>query len=119
MDQRVSGEAKDAILAAFIGDWHIKYAVAVDSDVDIFNDQEVLWAISTRTQPLVDTFVIPEAMGSPLDPTVGKQGTRTLTSRMGIDATKPVAEPFSEVCEVPLDLLEKMKVEEYLSEVKG
>jgi len=119
MDQRVSGEAKDAILAAFIGDWHIKYAIAVDSDVDIFNDREVLWAISTRTQPLVDTFVIPEAMGSPLDPTVGKQGTRTLTSRMGIDATKPVAEPFSEVCEVPLDLLEKMKVEDYLSEVKG
>ena len=119
LDQRVSGEAKDAILAAFIGDWHIKYAIAVDSDVDVFNDQEVLWAISTRTQPLIDTFVIPEAMGSPLDPTVGKRGTRTLTSRMGIDATKPVAEPFSEVCEVPLDLLEKMKVEEYLSEVKG
>jgi 2,5-furandicarboxylate decarboxylase 1 len=119
MDQRVSGEAKDAILAAFIGDWHIKYSIAVDSDVDIFNDAEVLWAISTRTQPHQDTFVIPEAMGSPLDPTVGSRGTRTLTSRMGIDATKPVAEPFSEVCEVPKDLLEKMKVEEYLSEVKG
>jgi len=118
MDQRVSGEAKDAILAAFIGDWHIKYAIAVDSDVDIFNDREVLWAISTRTQPLQDTFVIPEAMGSPLDPTVGSRGTRTLTSRMGIDATKPVAEPFSEVCEVPLDLLQKIKPEEYLSDVK-
>ena len=93
-------------------------AVAVDSDVDIFNDAEVLWAISTRTQPHQDTFVIPEAMGSPLDPTVGSRGTRTLTSKMGIDATKPVAEPFSELCEVPKDLLEKMKVEEYLSEVK-
>ncbi len=118
MDQRVSGEAKDALLAAFIGDWHIKYAVAVDSDVDIFNDAEVLWAISTRTQPHQDTFIIPEAMGSPLDPTVGIKGTKTLTSKMGIDATKPVGEPFSEVCEVPKDLLEKIKAEEYLSEFK-
>jgi 2,5-furandicarboxylate decarboxylase 1 len=118
MDQRVSGEAKDAILAAFIGDWHIKYAVAVDSDIDIFNDVEVLWAIATRTQPIRDTFIIPEAMGSPLDPTVGNEGTGTLTSRMGIDATKPVGEPFSEACEVPRDLLEKMKVEDYLTEVK-
>ena len=118
MDQRVYGEAKDAILAAFIGDWHIKYAVAVDSDIDIFNDVEVLWAIATRTQPIRDTFIIPEAMGSPLDPTVGNEGTGTLTSRMGIDATKPVGEPFSEACEVPRDLLEKMKVEDYLTEVK-
>jgi hypothetical protein len=38
-----------------------------------------------------------------------------LTSRMGIDATKPVAEPFSEVCEVPRDLLERMNVEDYLT----
>jgi len=35
---------------------------------------------------------------------------------MGIDATKkPVGEPFSEVCEVPLDLLKKMKIEDYFS----
>jgi 2,5-furandicarboxylate decarboxylase 1 len=118
MDQRVEGEAKDALLAAFIGDWHVKYAVAVDSDVDIFNDSEVLWAISTRTQPHRDTFIIPEAMGSPLDPTVGTVRGKPLTSRMGIDATKPVAEPFPEVCRVPDDLLEKMQVEDYLSAVK-
>jgi 2,5-furandicarboxylate decarboxylase 1 len=118
MDQRVEGEAKDALLAAFIGDWHVKYAVAVDSDVDIFNDLEVLWAISTRTQPHRDTFIIPEAMGSPLDPTVGTNRKRPLTSKMGIDATKPVGEPFSEVCEVPRDLLEKMSIEEYLTGLK-
>jgi 2,5-furandicarboxylate decarboxylase 1 len=118
MDQRVEGEAKDALLAAFIGDWHVKYAVAVDSDVDIFNDLEVLWAISTRTQPHRDTFIIPEAMGSPLDPTVGTNRKRPLTSKMGIDATKPVDEPFSEVCEVPRDLLEKMSIEEYLTGLK-
>ena len=116
MDQRVGGEAKDAIMAAFIGDWHVKYAVAVDTDVDIYNDAEVLWAISTRTQPNRDVFIVPDCMGSPLDPSVGVQKTRPLTSRMGIDATKkPVGEPFSEVCEVPLDMLKKMKIEDYFS----
>jgi len=115
MDQRVEGEAKDALLAAFIGDWHVKYAVAVDGDVDIFNDIEVLWAIATRTQPLRDTFIIPEAMGAPLDPTVSTDRRKPLTSKMGIDATKPLAEPFSDVCEVPLDLLEKIRWEDYLS----
>lgn len=113
MDQRVGGEAKDAIMAAFIGDWHVKYAIAVDTDVDVFSDGEVLWAISTRTQPNRDVFVIPECMGSPLDPTT--EGRSGITARMGIDATKkPVGQPFSEVCEVPLDLLETMKVEDYL-----
>jgi 3-polyprenyl-4-hydroxybenzoate decarboxylase len=58
-------------------------------------------------------------MGSPLDPTIGMTKTRPLTSKMGIDATKPVDEPFSEVCEVPRDLLETMRVEEYLTEFKG
>ena len=117
LDQRVGGEAKDALMGAFIGDWHVKYAVAVDSDVDIFSDADVLWAISTRTQPDRDMFVVPECMGSPLDPSAkGKGG---ITARMGIDATKkPVGEAYSEVCEVPMDLLEKMKVEDYLHEVK-
>jgi 2,5-furandicarboxylate decarboxylase 1 len=114
LDQRVGGEAKDALLAAFVGDWHVKYAVVVNTDVDIYNDAEVLWAISTRTQPDKDTFIIPDCMGSPLDPSVGKTETRPLTSRMGIDATKkPVGLPYSEVCEVPLDLLEKIKIEDY------
>lgn len=114
LKQRLAGEAKDAIMAAFVSDWHIKFGVAVDEDVDIFNDQEVLWAIALRTQPNRDFFTISECMGSPLDPTVGLNGDRPLTSRMGIDATKPYGLPFSEVCEVPLDLLKKIKVEDYL-----
>lgn len=114
LKQRLAGEAKDAIMAAFVSDWHIKYVVAVDEDVDVFSDSEVLWAIALRTQPHRDTFVIPECMGSPLDPTVGLNGDRPLTSRMGFDATKPYGLPFSDVCEVPLDLLKNMKIEDYL-----
>lgn len=114
LKQRVAGEAKDAILSAFVSDWHIKFAVAVDEDVDVYSDEEVLWAVATRTQPDRDFFVIPECMGSPLDPTTRIESNRAVTSRMGIDATKPVGEPFSETCEVPLDLLAKIRLEDYL-----
>jgi UbiD family decarboxylase len=86
----VAGEAKDAIMAAFISDWHIKFVVAVDEDVNIFSDQEVLWAVATRTQPNKRFFVIPDAMGASLDPTVSFESSKPLTSKMGIDATPPM-----------------------------
>jgi hypothetical protein len=37
---------------------------------------------------------------------------------MGIDATKPLVQPFSEVCEVPLDLLERIRIEDYIEDRK-
>jgi 2,5-furandicarboxylate decarboxylase 1 len=112
LKQVVAGEAADAIMSAFTCDQHIKYVVAVDDDVDIFNDSEVLWAIATRTQPDKNFFVIPGARGASLDPTVDSK--RPVTAKMGIDATKPFGEPFPEVCEVPLDMLQSMRIEDYI-----
>ncbi|MFP3042534.1 UbiD family decarboxylase [Treponema primitia] len=113
LKQQVAGEARDAIMAAFVCDQHIKYVIAVDEDVDIFNDSEVLWAVATRTQPDKSTFIIPGARGASLDPTVDSK--RPVTAKMGIDATKPFGEPFPEVCEVPIDMLNKLRIEDYLN----
>jgi 2,5-furandicarboxylate decarboxylase 1 len=112
LKQRVGGEARDAIMAAFVCDWHLKYVIAVDEDVDVFTDTEVLWALATRTQPDKAVFIIPGAMGATVDPTVDYD--TKISSKMGIDATKPFNKPFAEVLEVPLDLLRTMKLEEYL-----
>lgn len=112
LKQRVGGEARDAIMAAFVCDWHLKYVIAVDEDVDVFNDSEVLWALATRTQPDRATFVIPGAMGATVDPTVDSR--TKISAKMGIDCTKPYGTPFSEVCEVPLDMLANMRIENYL-----
>lgn len=112
LKQRVGGEARDAIMAAFVCDWHLKYVFAVDDDVDVFSDSEVLWALATRTQPDRATFVIPGAMGATVDPTVDSR--TKISAKMGIDCTKPYGTPFSEVCEVPLDMLEQMRIEKYL-----
>lgn len=112
LKQRVGGEARDAIMAAFVCDWHLKYVIAVDEDVDVFSDTEVLWALATRTQPDKAIFIIPGAMGATVDPTVDSK--TKISSKMGIDATKPYGTPFSEVCEVPLDMLGAMRLEDYV-----
>jgi 2,5-furandicarboxylate decarboxylase 1 len=112
LKQRVGGEARDAIMAAFVCDWHLKYVLAVDDDVDVFNDSEVLWALATRTQPDKATFTIPGAMGATVDPTVDSR--TKISAKMGIDCTRPYGTPFSEVCEVPLDMLESMHIENYM-----
>lgn len=112
LDKRVAGEAKDAIMAAFTSDWHIKWVIAVDSDVNVFSDAEVLWAVALRTRAEEDIFMIPNCMGSPLDPTTSR--SRALVTRVGIDATKPFGVPYSDVCEVDPRVLDEIRLEDYL-----
>jgi 2,5-furandicarboxylate decarboxylase 1 len=69
----------------FGADPYVKLGVVVDEDVDVFNESEVLWAISTRFQADTDMFVVPKALGSLLDPT----GSGGVTAKLGIDATVP------------------------------
>ncbi|OGL11890.1 MAG: hypothetical protein A3I17_08605, partial [Candidatus Rokubacteria bacterium RIFCSPLOWO2_02_FULL_72_37] len=51
IEQRVAGQAKNAILAALGADLYMKRVVVVDHDVDVFDDRQVNWAIATRCQP--------------------------------------------------------------------
>jgi 2,5-furandicarboxylate decarboxylase 1 len=96
MTPRFYGEAKHVLLAATSSFYpHQKIAVAVDEDVDIYDPQDVAWAIATRVNPSEDISVIPGVRGHPLDnslPPVSGPGITTwhrLGSRMIIDATKP------------------------------
>lgn len=77
------GEARN-IAAAAIGDnLSLKLVVVVDADVDVYNEQEVLWAMATRFQADTDTELIKVGMGAILDPS-NHNGT---TSKFIIDAT--------------------------------
>jgi 2,5-furandicarboxylate decarboxylase 1 len=95
--KRHEGEAKNAIAAAIASDAFIKYIVVVDNDVNIFNDEAVLQAIATRLHPDEDAFMMRGAKGHPLDPTA-KKGY--LVTKIGIDATKPLAN-YPETVRVP------------------
>ena len=85
IEQRLAGQAKNAILAVLGADLYMKRVVVVDHDVDVFNDREVNWAIATRCQPDKDITVVTGARGSDLDPsTAGNDG---FTAKWGVDAT--------------------------------
>ncbi len=67
--------------------------VVVDDDVDVFDESDVLWAVATRVQADRDLLTISGSLGAILDPSASEQG---LTSKLGIDATRPLGEPFAE-----------------------
>ena len=65
----------------------MKKVIVVDSDIDVFNDQQIEWALATRFQADRDMVVVRGARGSTLDPSQDR-ATRT-TSKLGMDATMP------------------------------
>jgi 4-hydroxy-3-polyprenylbenzoate decarboxylase/2,5-furandicarboxylate decarboxylase 1 len=67
-----------------------KYNVIVDDDVDIFNLEQVVHAICTRTEPAQDSIIVPDVGAVGLDP-LQDQGS---ASTIGIDATRPLAGYF-------------------------
>ena len=85
VDQRRPGEARQALLGLLGWDPYLKTVVAVDADVDVTSDEEVLWALATHFQPGRDMIVIDGLPGSALDPSADKLGT---TSRLALDATR-------------------------------
>lgn len=96
MTPRFYGEAKHVLLAAMSSAYlHQKIAVAVDEDVDIYDPQDIAWAITTRVDPATDVTIIPGVRGHPLDVSApeltdpGLSVLQRLGSRMLIDATKP------------------------------
>lgn len=83
-------DGKKAIEAAFAGHKSMKHVVIVDEDVDIYGPQALEWAIATRFQGDKDLIIKPDQPGSSLDPS-GKHepGKKTLTTKVGVDATIP------------------------------
>ena len=83
--QRRAGEARQAMLGLLGWDPYLKTVIAVDDDVDITDDSDVLWAVATRFQPAEDIVMVERLPGSALDPSSTPDGS---TSRLGLDATR-------------------------------
>lgn len=108
--KRTPGQAKNAICAAFASDMLLKHVVVVDEDIDVFDEEQVLWAVSNRFQADRGLVVIPNAQGSELDPSAGPGGINT---KMGIDATKPLT-GFAPELRVPDEVMKKIRLEDFL-----
>lgn len=79
------GDAMNAAMAAFTGHPSMKKVTIVDQDINIYDDQELEWAVATRFQASRGLLVVENAAGSSLDPS-----TDGVTAKMAIDATKPL-----------------------------
>jgi 4-hydroxy-3-polyprenylbenzoate decarboxylase len=62
------GRQRQAALTAFAAFPELKHVILVDEDVDIFDTNDVLWAMTTRYQGDASTVFIPGVRCHPLDP---------------------------------------------------
>ncbi len=86
IDPPLNGMAKNAILAAFACYPALQMVTAVNSDVDIYDAEDVERALVTRCDPARDIIIIRDALGHELNP-VAPGG---LGSKMGFDCTYPL-----------------------------
>jgi 2,5-furandicarboxylate decarboxylase 1 len=115
--KRIQGEGKFAGLVALSSNAELKLVVVVDEDVDVYDEEEVLWAVCTRMDADLDVSIIPGVAGADLDPTSYDE-TRfkrgAMTTKMIIDATKPVELPFATKISPPKALWDSMRLDSYL-----
>lgn len=62
------GRQRQAALLAFSAFSELKHVMLVDEDVDVFDINDVMWAMTTRYQGDVSTIFIPGVRCHPLDP---------------------------------------------------
>jgi 2,5-furandicarboxylate decarboxylase 1 len=106
IDSDHKGEIRRALTLA-LSFTSVKKAVMVDVDVNPEDGQEVEWALATRFQADRNLIVIPELRGQPIDPSSRWTGEGFLTTKMGLDATRPKKEGFEKV-DVPEDVKRRL-----------
>jgi len=83
-------DGKKAIEAAFKGHESLKNCVIVDDDINIYDPNDIEWAIATRFQADRNALILPNQRGSSLDPSGDlAEGKKATTCKMGLDATIP------------------------------
>ena len=84
-------DGKKAIEAAFKGHRSLKHCVVVDDDINIYDSNDVEWALATRFQADKAAVIMPNMPGSSLDPSGDlSEGKKARTCKMGLDATIPL-----------------------------
>lgn len=100
LDKRFEGEPQQAALIALGNVDFLKHVVVVDADIDVFDEDAVLWALATRVQAGQDVQVLRGVKGSALDPSQEEEGAG---DKLIVDATIPLGHPFEARIEVPKD----------------
>ncbi len=106
IDKRIEGEAKRIGIAALAESWMFNWVVLVDKHIDVFNEEDVIWAMITNVEPKRDIDTIQNAY-TLFDTAAGY--TKTI-----IDATKPLDRPFPEMMKVPDEAMRRVNIDEWI-----
>lgn len=89
--KRYPGQAKKVMMGLWgMGQLSLtKILIVVDADINVHDMNDVIWAVTTRSDPKRDTMLIENAPTDTLDPA---SPFLNLGSKMGIDATKKTKE---------------------------
>jgi 2,5-furandicarboxylate decarboxylase 1 len=110
LEKKTEGEVRTAMLAAMANNVDIKHVIVVDHDVDIFDMEQVEWAIATRFQGDRDLLVLPDIQVSSLDPS-SREG---LGTKVGIDATAPVGQLKKRFRSISIPGYDRICLEDFL-----
>lgn len=100
VEPAADGQVTDALLSVLGSPWsNTKMAIAVDPDIDIYDERDVHYAMATRVDPGRDVTIVGAARGWIFDPTArpileagpaaGETRSPSLVGKWAIDATKP------------------------------
>ena len=101
------GKQRQAALLAFSAFPELKNVILVNDDVDLFDSDDVLWAMNTRFQGDKDIITIPGVRCHPLDPSSSPEYADSI-SDVGISC-KTIYD-----CTVPFHLREHFRRAEFL-----
>ena len=113
LDKSADGQAMRAAMAILSAGNLIKQVIVVDDDIDVFDAQSVMWAISTRVRADEDVTMLKGLQGSLLDPSHPGFGT---TTGFVIDATWRVGQPRPAVARVPAEAVARFPLDRYTLE---
>jgi len=117
ISQKYAGHATQAAAVACncqAGGLMARYAIVVDEDIDPSNNDEVIWALSTRSDPAKDFSIINQGWDNPLDPLLtadDKEHGRLWNNRVIINACRPFdrLRTFAPVAEASPALIQAVK----------
>jgi 2,5-furandicarboxylate decarboxylase 1 len=101
------GDAKRVGMLALNEATQVNVVVVVDDIIDVFNEQDVLWAVMTAVDPSRDVDLI-RNVGTVFTTGFGN-------SKVIIDATRPLDRPYPAVIRVPEEVMQEVRLEEWIA----
>ena len=106
IDKKQEGIATAVGLAALLESTNFNYVVVVDSDIDVFDEQQVIWALITMVDPKRDISSC-RNMWTQFTVAAGH-------NKVVIDATKPLDRAFPGRINIPANVMDRIKLEDWI-----